>query len=126
MAASEIANELGMICSLMPKPFSNRPGNGMHMHMSIGDGKKSLFEDESDKTGHGLSKLAYHFMGGILAHAPAITALACPTINSYKRLVVSQSVSGSTWAPAMALVVSTARRENMLWFFLCVCALCGV
>jgi len=100
MAASYIANELGMICSFMPKPFGNRPGNGMHMHMSIGDGKKSLFEDDSDKTGHGLSKLAYHFMGGILAHAPAITALACPTINSYKRLVVSQSVSGSTWAPA--------------------------
>ena len=43
MAASHIANELGMICSFMPKPFGNRPGNGMHMHMSIGDGKKSLF-----------------------------------------------------------------------------------
>lgn len=100
MAASHIANELGMICSFMPKPFGNRPGNGMHMHMSIGDGNKSLFHDDSDKTGHGLSKLAYHFMGGILAHAPAITALACPTVNSYKRLVVSQSLTGSTWAPA--------------------------
>jgi glutamine synthetase len=100
MAASHIANELGMICSFMPKPFGNRPGNGMHMHMSIGDGKKSLFQDDSDITGHGLSKLAYHFMGGILAHTPAITALACPTINSYKRLVVSQSLTGSTWAPA--------------------------
>jgi glutamine synthetase len=100
MAASHIANELGMICSFMPKPFGNRPGNGMHMHMSIGDGKKSLFQDDSDSTGHGLSKLAYHFMGGILAHAPAITALACPTVNSYKRLVVSQSLTGSTWAPA--------------------------
>jgi glutamine synthetase len=100
MAASYIANELGMICSFMPKPFGNRPGNGMHMHMSIGDGKKSLFQDDSDPTGHGLSKLAYHFMGGVLAHAPAITALACPTVNSYKRLVVSQSLTGSTWAPA--------------------------
>ncbi|MDO9366782.1 MAG: type III glutamate--ammonia ligase [Methylotenera sp.] len=100
MAASHIANELGMICSFMPKPFGNRPGNGMHMHMSIGDGTKSLFQDDSDATGHGLSKLAYHFMGGVLAHAPAITALACPTVNSYKRLVVSQSLTGSTWAPA--------------------------
>jgi len=100
MAASEIANEMGMICSLMPKPFSNRPGNGMHMHMSIGDGKKSLFQDDSDKTGHGLSKLAYHFMGGLLEHAPALTALAAPTVNSYKRLVVSRSLTGSTWAPA--------------------------
>jgi glutamine synthetase len=100
MAASEIANAHGMICSLMPKPFSNRPGNGMHMHMSIGDGKKSLFQDDSDKTGHGLSKLAYHFLGGLLAHAPAICALAAPTVNSYKRLVVGQSLTGATWAPA--------------------------
>ena len=100
MAASEIANELGMICSFMPKPFSNRPGNGMHMHMSIGDGNKSLFHDDSDKTGHGLSKLAYHFMAGILHHAPALTALAAPTVNSYKRLVVGRSLTGATWAPA--------------------------
>lgn len=100
MAASEIANQMGMICSFMPKPFSNRPGNGMHMHMSIGDGKKSLFNDDSDKTGHGLSKLAYHFMAGILAHAPALTALAAPTVNSYKRLVVGRSLTGATWAPA--------------------------
>jgi glutamine synthetase len=100
MAASEIANSMGMVCSFMPKPFSNRPGNGMHMHMSIGDGKKSLFHDDGDKTGHGLSKLAYHFLGGILAHAPALTALAAPTINSYKRLVVGRSLSGATWAPA--------------------------
>ncbi len=100
MAASEIANSMGMICSFMPKPFSNRPGNGMHMHMSIGDGNKSLFHDDSDKTGHGLSKLAYHFMAGILAHAPALTALAAPTVNSYKRLVVGRSLTGATWAPA--------------------------
>ncbi|WP_319004550.1 type III glutamate--ammonia ligase [Methylobacillus caricis] len=100
MAASHIANEMGMICSFMPKPFGNRPGNGMHMHMSIGDGKKSLFHDDADKTDHGLSQLAYHFLGGILHHAPALTALAAPTVNSYKRLVVSQSLTGSTWAPA--------------------------
>ena len=100
MAASEIANQMGMICSLMPKPFSNRPGNGMHMHISIGDGKKTLFQDDSDTTGHGLSTLAYHFMAGILAHAPAIAAIAAPTVNSYKRLVVGRSLTGATWAPA--------------------------
>ena len=100
MAASEIAHSMGMICSMMPKPFSNRPGNGMHMHMSIGDGKKSLFEDGSDKSGLGLSKLAYHFMGGLLAHAPALAALAAPSVNSYKRLVVGRSLTGATWAPA--------------------------
>jgi glutamine synthetase len=84
----------------MPKPFSNRPGNGMHMHMSISDGKSNLFHDDSDKTGHGLSRLAYHFMAGILEHAPALAALAAPTVNSYKRLVVGRSLTGATWAPA--------------------------
>ena len=101
MGASEIANQMGMICSFMPKPFSNRPGNGMHMHMSIGDSKNSnIFMDKSDTHGLGLSKTAYHFLAGILAHAPALAAICAPTVNSYKRLVVGRSLSGATWAPA--------------------------
>ncbi|WP_455287690.1 type III glutamate--ammonia ligase [Cupriavidus necator] len=100
MAASEIANELGLVCSFMPKPFANRPGNGMHMHMSIGDGQRNLFADKSDPRGLDLSPLAYHFLGGLLAHAPALTALCAPTVNSYKRLVVGRSLTGATWAPA--------------------------
>ncbi len=100
MAASEIANEMGLICSFMPKPFANRPGNGMHMHMSLGDGQRNLFADDSDPRGLGLSRLAYQFLGGILAHAPALAALCAPTVNSYKRLVVGRSLTGATWAPA--------------------------
>jgi glutamine synthetase len=100
MAASEIANELGMICSFMPKPFANRPGNGMHMNMSIGDGERNLFSDKSDKRGMGLSTLGYQFTAGLLAHAPALAALCNPSVNSYKRLVVGRSLTGATWAPA--------------------------
>lgn len=100
MAASEIANELGMVCSFMPKPFANRPGNGMHMHLSIGDGKRNLFEDKGDPRGLALSPLAYRFLGGLLAHAPALAAICAPTVNSYKRLVVGRSLTGATWAPA--------------------------
>lgn len=100
MAASEIAHELGLVCSFMPKPFANRPGNGMHMHLSIGDGKRNLFQDKDDPRGLELSTLAYHFLGGLLAHAPALTALCAPTVNSYKRLVVGRSLTGATWAPA--------------------------
>ena len=100
MAASEIANDMGLICSFMPKPFANRPGNGMHMHMSLGDGKKNLFMDKSDAQGMDLSKLAYQFMAGVLKHAPALAAICAPTVNSYKRLVVGRSLTGSTWAPA--------------------------
>jgi glutamine synthetase len=100
MAASEIAHDMGLICSFMPKPFANRPGNGMHMHMSLGDGKQNLFEDKSDPRGLNLSRLAYHFLGGILKHAPALAAICAPTVNSYTRLVVGQSLTGATWAPA--------------------------
>lgn len=100
MAASEIAKEMGLICSFMPKPFANRTGSGMHMHMSISDGTSNLFADDTDSRKLGLSKLAYHFLGGLLAHAPALAAVCAPTINSYKRLVVGRSLSGATWAPA--------------------------
>jgi len=100
MAASEIAHEMGLVCSFMPKPFANRPGNGMHMHLSVGDGKRNLFQDKSDTNGLELSPMAYQFMAGLLAHAPALTALCAPTVNSYKRLVVGRSLTGATWAPA--------------------------
>ncbi len=100
MAAAEIANEMGLVCSFMPKPFANRPGNGMHMHLSLGDGQRNLFCDKADAQGLALSPMAYHFLGGLLAHAPALTALCAPTVNSYKRLVVGRSLTGATWAPA--------------------------
>ena len=100
MAASEIAKELGLICSFMPKPFANRTGSGMHMHMSMWEGGTNIFADDTDDRNLGLSKLAYHFMAGLLAHAPALTAICAPTVNSYKRLVVGRSLSGATWAPA--------------------------
>jgi len=100
MAAAEIANDLGLICSFMPKPFASRPGNGMHMHMSLGDGKANLFQDKSDPQGMKLSKLAYQFLAGVLKHAPALAAICAPTVNSYKRLVVGRSLTGATWAPA--------------------------
>lgn len=100
MAAAEIAHELGAICSFMPKPKSSMTGNGMHIHCSISDGDgKNLFHDASDNSGMGLSQLAYHFTAGILTHARALTALLAPSVNSYKRLVVGRTASGTTWAP---------------------------
>lgn len=101
MAASEIAKSMGLIASFMPKPFSNRTGTGAHFHMSMG-GKtvKNLFHDDNDKNGLGLSQMAYHFLGGVLAHARGLAAIVAPTINSYKRLVVGRALSGATWAPA--------------------------
>jgi glutamine synthetase len=101
MAGSEIANEMGMICSFMPKPNANRTGNGFHFHLSITDDQgNNLFKDDSDKNNMGLSELAYDFLGGLMHHAKALCAFAAPTVNSYKRLVVGRSLSGATWAPA--------------------------
>jgi len=101
MAASEIARSMGMVATFMPKPFSNRTGTGSHFHISLGDRKtKNLFYDERDKNGMKLSQLGYWFLGGILAHARALTAVCAPSVNSYKRLVVGRALSGATWAPA--------------------------
>ena len=101
MAASEIAHKHGMVATFMPKPFSNRTGSGAHFHISMGNASTpNLFMDKSDPNGLALSEMAYHFVGGILAHARALTAICAPTVNSYKRLVVGRSLSGATWAPA--------------------------
>jgi glutamine synthetase len=101
MAASEIAHAHGAIATFMPKPFSNRTGTGSHFHLSIGTAtQKNAFYDQSDRRGMGLSQLGYWFLGGLLEHAPALTAICAPTVNSYKRLVVGRSLSGATWAPA--------------------------
>ncbi len=101
MAASEIARMHGAIATFMPKPFSNRTGTGAHFHLSIGTKEqKNAFYDKNDRRGMGLSQLGYWFLGGLLAHAPALTAIVAPTVNSYKRLVVGRALSGATWAPA--------------------------
>ena len=101
MAASEIARQHGAIATFMPKPFSNRTGTGSHFHLSIGTkSEKNAFYDKNDKRGMGLSQLGYWFLGGLLEHAPALTAICAPTVNSYKRLVVGRALSGATWAPA--------------------------
>lgn len=101
MAASEIARKHGAIATFMPKPFANRTGTGSHFHLSIGTkDQKNAFYDKNDKRGLGLSQLGYWFLGGLLEHSRALTAICAPTINSYKRLVVGRSLSGATWAPA--------------------------
>jgi len=100
MAASAIAKKHGMLCSFMPKPFAERSGSGLHMHMSAGvNFGINAFEDVNDPRGLSLSPLAYHFLGGLMAHASGLTALAAPCVNSYKRLVSRGSRSGATWAP---------------------------
>jgi glutamine synthetase len=82
-----IAAQHGLTASFMPKPVFGINGSGMHCHQSLFENKtgKNLFFDKNDEA-H-LSKLAYSFIAGQLAHARALAAVVAPTVNSYKRLV---------------------------------------
>jgi glutamine synthetase len=71
--------------TFMPKPLYNEAGSGMHFHQRLMKGQRNLFWDP--KGYGGLSKLALHYIGGLLAHAPALLAFTNPSTNSYKRLV---------------------------------------
>lgn len=85
-AVKAIANQHGLTASFMPKPVFGINGSGMHCHQSVFDAKgNNLFFSASDEV-H-LSKLAYSFIAGQLAHARALAAVVAPTVNSYKRLV---------------------------------------
>ncbi len=100
MAAHAIAEQHGSLFSMMPKPFANQPGSGMHFHVSLWKGQGEKATCVFDQQGSNLSATALHFIGGVLHHSAALCALAAPTVNSYKRLVVGESLSGTSWAPA--------------------------
>lgn len=80
-----IAEQNDLHATFMPKPIAGINGSGMHTHMSLFQDGENVFYDSKDD--FFLSETAYHFMGGLLKHAGAITAVCNPTINSYKRLV---------------------------------------
>jgi len=79
-----VANRFGKSVTFMPKPIYNDNGSGMHVHQSLWKNEETLFAGEGYA---GLSDIALHYIGGIIAHAPALCALCNPTTNSYKRLV---------------------------------------
>jgi glutamine synthetase len=97
-----LAQQRGLIATFMPKPFGHLTGNGCHFHVSLWSDGENVFERAAadDPRGLGLSELAYHFLGGLKAHAKEYIALTAPTVNSYKRLCVGTPTSGATWAPA--------------------------
>ncbi|MEO7059974.1 MAG: glutamine synthetase family protein [Lapillicoccus sp.] len=83
-AIKEIARHLGKLATFMAKPFNDEGGSGFHIHFSMwSDDERPLFDDPTSEDG--LSDVAHWAIGGILKHAPALAAIANPTINSYKR-----------------------------------------
>jgi glutamine synthetase len=117
MMAKEVARSHGYEATFMPKPWSDRTGGGAHFNMSLAaaGGGENLFApgSEGDPHGCGISGLGYRFLAGILAHAPAIVAVTCPTVNSYKRLIRRGAMSGSTWAPVF-ISYGRNNRTHML------------
>jgi glutamine synthetase len=85
MVVKVIAAQHGMHATFMAKPLHGENGSGMHVNQSLSRGDENAFLDESDDLK--LSKEAYSYIAGILGHLPAITAVANPTVNSYKRLL---------------------------------------
>ena len=75
----------GKTATFMPKPLFGDNGSGMHCHQSLWKDGQPLFYDESGYAG--LSDMARHYIGGILAHAPSLLAFTNPTVNSFHRLV---------------------------------------
>ena len=96
---SVIAAERGMVATFMPKPFGDKTGSGLHLHMSLTSAGTPVFPAVDDQRGLGLSETAYAFVGGILEHACALQAVVAPTVNSYKRTGATSTSSGASWAP---------------------------
>ncbi len=92
-----IAERHGMRATFMPKPFPNLTGSGCHAHISVWRGGENIFAGANEL---GLSELASHFLGGLMAHAEALCALTNPAVNSYKRINAPVTLSGATWSPS--------------------------
>jgi len=80
-----VARRYGKTATFMPKPLFGDNGSGMHCHQSLWKSGSTLMADPSGYAG--LSQLARNYVGGLLAHAPALLAFCAPTTNSYRRLV---------------------------------------
>ncbi len=81
----QTARQAGKTATFMPKPIFQDNGSGMHTHQSLWNGEENLFWDE---VGYAqFSDTGRYYIGGLLAHAPALLAFCAPTTNSYRRLV---------------------------------------
>ena len=104
LMARQIAKQCGLFATFMPKPVTGGWGSGPHFNISLEDSGtgRNLFRDADDPAGKGWSKTAYAFTAGLLKHAPAIAAVATPTVNSYKRLAPRLADGSISWAPVWA------------------------
>lgn len=100
-----IAQRHGLHASFMPRPLDGQNGSGLNLHISLLKEGKNLFDGIEDE--YPLGIIGKNYMSGILEHAKAITALANPVVNSYKRLTSGDS------APSIA-AWSRQNRSTMI------------
>ena len=84
--ARGVAAKHGLLASFAPKPFPDQAGNGSHVHWSLWRIKDGVNHFHDPRGRYGLSEAAHAFVGGVLAHLPALVALTAPSVNSYRRL----------------------------------------
>jgi len=123
MLVCSIVRKHGGYASWMPKPMASRTGSGAHLNVSLHnfETEENLFLQQqatpanSDDEQQQLSELGMHFLGGVMKHLDAIVAVACPTVNSYKRMVWTPSsasdTTGFSWAPVVASYGSNNRTN---------------
>ncbi|HEY0007182.1 MAG TPA: hypothetical protein VGB55_00525 [Tepidisphaeraceae bacterium] len=103
--AKQMAESIGAIATFMPKPFANDFRSGAHFNMSLANSEgKNVFLGQGElakKYGLNCSDLCLHFTAGLLKHAPALTAVCCPSYNSYKGLIAQGDLSEMSWAPVL-------------------------
>lgn len=87
-----LAREAGLVVSFMPKPFTDLPGCGLHVHLGLEDSAGANLMEGSGL--NDLTPVARAFVGGLLDHAAALAGVGAPTVNSYKRLLPG------SWSPA--------------------------
>ena len=96
LTVKEVAAELGVFATFMPKPLEAHAGSGMHLHLSLFAGERNAFHDIAPE--QTLSPLGRHFLAGVLAHAPELTLLTNQWVNSYKRLATGfEAPSHAVW-----------------------------
>jgi len=80
-----IAQRHGLHATFMPKPIFGIAGSGMHLNQSLmKNGQNAFFDPDAPNQ---LSRECLYYIGGLMKHISAITAITNPTVNSYKRLV---------------------------------------
>ncbi|MGH2830971.1 MAG: glutamine synthetase family protein [Actinomycetota bacterium] len=85
LVVKEVAQQMGLHATFMPKPIQGQWGSGMHTHVSLFEGDRNVFHDA--RSAEHLSKVGRAFVAGVLRHAREMTAVLNQWVNSYKRLV---------------------------------------